>query len=186
MLNLQHIDPAWTLFLDRDGVINEEKDDSYIFHYGEFRFYEGALDALKRCAEVFGHIVIVTNQRGVGKGLMTAADLQNIHNQMVEAIEARGGRIDRIYFADSLDNAHPLRKPQPGMAHAAQKDLPAIDFSRSVMVGNNISDMEFGRNAGMYTVFLKTTSPGQPLPHGAIDLAFNSLYDFAKHLRTGL
>ncbi|HEV2479198.1 MAG TPA: HAD-IIIA family hydrolase [Puia sp.] len=182
MLNLQHIDSTWTLFLDRDGVINEEKEDSYIFHYGEFHFYDGALEALKHFAEVFGHIVIVTNQRGVGKGLMTAADLQDIHDRMVEAIEARGGRIDRIYFADSLDNAHPLRKPQPGMAYAAQKDLPAINLSRSVMVGNNISDMQFGRNAGMYTVFLRTTSPDQPLPNADIDLAFNSLYDFAKHL----
>jgi histidinol-phosphate phosphatase family protein len=183
MLNLQHIDSTWTLFLDRDGVINEEKEDSYIFHYVEFRFYEGALEALKRFAEVFGHIVVVTNQRGVGKGLMTAADLLDIHDQMVAAIVARGGRIDRIYFADSLDNAHPLRKPQPGMAHAAQRDLPGIDFTKCVMVGNNISDMEFGRNAGMYTVFLRTTSPDQPLPHVSIDLTFNSLYDFAKHLR---
>ena len=183
MLNLQHIDSSWTLFLDRDGVINEEKEDSYIFHYGEFQFYAGTLEALKRFAEVFGHIVIVTNQRGVGKGLMTEADLQEIHDRMVAAVVAAGGRIDRIYFADSLDNDHPLRKPQPGMAHAAQRDLPVIDFTKSVMVGNNISDMEFGRNAGMYTVFLKTTSPDQALPHTAIDLAFNSLYDFAKHLQ---
>jgi phosphoglycolate phosphatase-like HAD superfamily hydrolase len=50
------------------------------------------------------------------------------------------------------------------------------------MVGNTLSDMEFGRNAGMYTIYLRTTHPGQPLPHPAIDLAFNSLYDFAKHL----
>lgn len=183
MLNLQTIDTTWTLFLDRDGVINEEKEDSYIFHYGEFHFYEGALEALKRFAGVFGHIVIVTNQRGVGKGLMSAADLQNIHDEMIMAIVAHGGRIDRIYFADSLDNAHPLRKPQPGMAHAAQRDLPEIDFTKCIMIGNNISDMEFGRNAGMYTVFLTTTNPGQVLPHVSIDLAFSSLYDFAKHLR---
>jgi D-glycero-D-manno-heptose 1,7-bisphosphate phosphatase len=104
---------------------------------------------------------------------------------MVAAIVAAGGRIDRIYFADSLDNDHPLRKPQPGMAHTAQRDLPAIDLTKSVMVGNNISDMEFGRNAGMHTVFLKTTSPDQALPHLSIDLAFNSLYDFAKHLQPG-
>jgi histidinol-phosphate phosphatase family protein len=183
MINLQQIDAGWTLFLDRDGVINEEKEDSYIFHYGEFRFYEGAREALRQCARVFGQIVVVTNQRGVGKGMMTIADLQDIHDRMVGEIVLAGGRIDRIYFADSLDNDHPYRKPNPGMAHAAQQDLPGIDFSRSVMVGNNISDMEFGRNAGMYTVFLKTTSPDQPLPHVAIDLAFNSLSDFAKHLQ---
>ena len=182
MLNLQKIDASWTLFLDRDGVLNVEKEDSYIFHYGEFEFYEGVLDALKRCAAVFGKIVIVTNQRGVGKGLMTAADLQEIHDKMVAEIVLAGGRIDGIYFADSLDNDHPLRKPNPGMAHAAVRDLPGIDLSRSLMVGNNISDMEFGRNAGMHTVFLRTTNPEQPLPHAAIDMTFSSLRDFAKHL----
>ena len=183
MINLPPIDASWTLFLDRDGVINEEKVDSYIFHYGEFIFYKGALEALARCARVFAHIVIVTNQRGVGKGLMTHADLENIHNRMIAEIDAAGGRIDRVYFADSLDNDHPLRKPNPGMALAARNDLPAIDPARSIMVGNNISDMEFGRNSGMYTVFLRTTNPEQPLPHPAIDMAFSSLQDFAKHLR---
>jgi histidinol-phosphate phosphatase family protein len=184
MIDLQQIDASWTLFLDRDGVINVEKEGSYIFHYGEFVFYEGNQEALRRCAAIFGHIVIVTNQRGVGKGMMTDADLQDIHDKMTAEIVLAGGRIDRIYYADSLDNAHPLRKPQPGMALAAKRDLPGIDLARSVMVGNNLSDMEFGRNAGMYTVFLRTTNPEQPLPHDAIDLAFNSLDDFAKHLRS--
>ncbi|GGA85955.1 D-glycero-alpha-D-manno-heptose-1,7-bisphosphate 7-phosphatase [Puia dinghuensis] len=182
MIPFQQIDASWTLFLDRDGVINIEKENSYIFHYGEFVFYEGVPEALRRCAAVFGHIVIVTNQRGVGKGMMTAGDLQDIHEKMVAEIELAGGRISRIYYADSLDDAHPLRKPQPGMAHAAQRDLPGVDFARSIMVGNNLSDMEFGRNAGMYTAFLTTTSPEQPLPHPAIDMAFPSLADFAKHL----
>jgi len=180
MLDLHQINQEWTLFLDRDGVLNVEKEGSYIFHYGEFVFYEGTKEALKILAAVFGHIVIVTNQRGVGKGLMTASDLQDIHDKMVAEIVLDGGRVDRIYYADSLDNAHPLRKPQPGMALAAQMDLPAIDFSRSVMVGNNISDMEFGRNAGMYTVFLRTTNPEQELPHPAIDMVFNSLSELAR------
>ncbi|HXB08369.1 MAG TPA: HAD-IIIA family hydrolase [Puia sp.] len=183
MIPFEKIDSGWTLFLDRDGVLNVEKEDSYIFHYGEFSFYAGVKEALRRCAAVFGPIVIVTNQRGVGKGLMTAADLEDIHQKMVAEIVLAGGRISGIYYADSLDNAHPLRKPQPGMAHAAQRDLPGIDFSRSVMVGNNLSDMEFGRNAGMYTVFLTTTSPEQPLPHPSIDMALPTLADFAKHLQ---
>jgi histidinol-phosphate phosphatase family protein len=183
MLDLRSIDQQWTLFLDRDGVVNVEKEGSYILHYGEFVFYEGTKEALKILASTFGRIVVVTNQRGVGKGMMTAADLLDIHDKMVAEIVLDGGRIDRIYYADSLDNAHPLRKPQPGMAHAAREDFPEIDFSRSLMVGNNISDMEFGRNAGMHTVFLTTTNPEQVLPHPAIDMTFNSLYDFAKHLQ---
>jgi D-glycero-D-manno-heptose 1,7-bisphosphate phosphatase len=183
MIPFETIDNSWTLFLDRDGVLNVEKENSYIFHYGEFAFYEGVTEALRRCAAVFGHIVVVTNQRGVGRGLMTAEDLADIHEKMVAAIVLAGGRISRIYYADSLDDAHPLRKPQPGMAHAAQRDLPGVDLARSVMVGNNLSDMEFGRNAGMYTAFLLTTNPEQPLPHPAIDMAFPSLAEFAKHLR---
>lgn len=69
------------------------------------------------------------------------------------------------------------------MALLAQAQFPDIDFSRSVMVGNNLSDMYFGRNAGMHTVFLLTTSPDQPIPHPAIDLAFKDLLNFAGALQ---
>jgi D-glycero-D-manno-heptose 1,7-bisphosphate phosphatase len=183
--DLTLIDRTWTLFLDRDGVINQEKENSYIFHFGEFRFYDQVKEALRIFASVFGRIVVVTNQRGVGKGLMTAEELEIIHDKMLAEVAQSGGRIDRIYYADSLDENHPHRKPNPGMALAARADFPEIDFHRALMVGNNLSDMEFGRNAGMHTVYLRTTHPDQPLPHPAIDLAFNSLYDFAKHLQPG-
>jgi D-glycero-D-manno-heptose 1,7-bisphosphate phosphatase len=182
MIHLEQIDKTWTLFLDRDGVINVEKENSYVLHYGEFVFYEGVKEALRHCAAIFGRIFIVTNQRGVGKGMMTAADLQDIHLKMTAEIVLAGGRIDRIFYADSLQDDHPLRKPQPGMALAARDEFPGVDLSRSVMVGNTLSDMEFGRNAGMHTIFIRSTKPAQALPHPAIDTAFNSLADFAKHL----
>lgn len=183
MFDLRQIDKDWSLFLDRDGVINHEKEGSYVFHYGEFAFYEDTKEALRVLASRFSRILVVTNQRGVGKGLMTTADLQDIHTKMVEEIVVAGGRIDGIYHCDSLLNDDPGRKPNPGMAFEAKKEHPSIDFTRSVMVGNNLSDMEFGRNAGMHTVFLRTTNPGQAVGHAAIDLAFNSLYDFAKALQ---
>jgi len=182
MLDLEKIDDCWTLFLDRDGVINVEKDQSYIFHYGEFVFYERGLEALSLLSEIFPRIVVVTNQKGVGKGLMTTEALTDIHEKMTAAVRTGGGRIDAIYYCDALSDDHPHRKPNPGMAFAAQQDIPEIDLSRSIMVGNNISDMEFGRNAGMYTVFLSTTSPAPALPHPSIDMIFNNLYDFAKAL----
>lgn len=178
------VDDTWTLFLDRDGVLNVEKEGTYVLHYGEFVFYEGVKEALRLLTKKFGRIVVVTNQRGVGKGMMTAADLHDIHEKMIADIAEAGGRIDRVYFEDSLENDHPRRKPGPGMGHDAKHDLPTIDFSRSMMVGNNLSDMEFGRALGMYTIFIRTTNPDQPLPHPSIDLSFNSLYDFAKHLHT--
>lgn len=181
--DLKGIDRHWTLFLDRDGVINQEKENSYVFHYGEFQFYDRVKEALRILASLFGRIVVVTNQRGVGKGLMTAEELEIIHDRMIAEVVLAGGRIDRIYYADSVDDNHPHRKPNPGMALAARADFPEIDFRRAVMVGNNLSDMEFGRNAGMYCIYLRTTRPDQSLPHPFIDLAFNSLYDFAKHLQ---
>jgi D-glycero-D-manno-heptose 1,7-bisphosphate phosphatase len=183
MIDLHLVDKSWTLFLDRDGVINYEKPFDYIYSYEEFSFYEGVPEALRSLAAKFTRIILTSNQRGVGKGLMTEEDLLDIHKKMMRDIEAAGGRIDKIYYSTSINDEDPLRKPNPGMAWLAKKDFPEIDFGKSIMVGNNISDMDFGRNAGMFTVFLKTTHPDQPLPLPSVDLAFRSLPDFAKALQ---
>jgi D-glycero-D-manno-heptose 1,7-bisphosphate phosphatase len=177
---LRLIEHDWTLFLDRDGVINYEKHLDYIYNYKEFIFYEGVLESLKTLSLYFSRIMVVTNQRGVGKGLMSEEDLSAIHEQMLKDVYDAGGRIDAVYYCTALENNHPNRKPNPGMALNAQHDFAEIDFNRSIMVGDSLSDMEFGRNTGMYTVYLKTTKPDQPIPHPAIDLAFNSLRDLAE------
>jgi histidinol-phosphate phosphatase family protein len=182
MLNLQMIEKTWTLFLDRDGVINVDKPNSYVFNPEEFIFYPGVLSSMKVLNNRFGHIVIVTNQRGVGRGLMTESDLEAIHSKMMQEILANQGRIDRIYYCATNDNDDTRRKPNPGMAYEAKRDFPGIDFSKSLVVGNSMSDMQFGRNAGMKTVFVKTTSPEIVLPHSDIDLAFFSLEEFTKAL----
>ncbi len=181
-LDLKSIDKSWTIFIDRDGVINHEKKEDYILNWEEFRFYDGIKEAFYQFSNKFGKIIIVSNQRGVGKGLMSEAGLHDIHRQMQQAIETAGGHIDKIYYCTSTDNKHPDRKPNPGMAFHAKADFPSIDFAKSIMVGNKPSDMLFGRNTGIYTVFVKTTNPGQPLPHQDIDLTFDSLPDFAKAL----
>jgi histidinol-phosphate phosphatase family protein len=183
MLDLKNIDTSWTLFLDRDGVINHEKKSDYIYHYGEFVFHDRVNEALKILAEFFGKIILVTNQRGVGRGLMTEDALEDIHMQMLAEIRNSGGRIDEIFYCISTDNEHPNRKPNPGMAYLAQKKFPPIDFKKSIMVGNTLSDMLFGRNAGMYTVHVRTTHPDITLPHDSIDLSFEDLYSFAKELQ---
>lgn len=180
--DLKTIDKSWTLFIDRDGVINHEKQADYIRNWDEFRFYEGAIEAIKILSEKFGKIIIVSNQRGVGKGLMTEDDLKDIHKRMLAEIEKDGGRIDQIYYCTSTDLKHPERKPNPGMALQAKKDIPSIDLSKSIMIGNNSSDMLFARNAGLYTVFVKTTKLDMVLPDPDIDLVFNSLAEFAKAL----
>lgn len=182
MLDLKQVDKTWTLFLDRDGVINDEKLGEYILHWDHFIFSKGVLDVFKKLSDSFGRIIIVTNQKGVGKGLMQQEALDSIHFEMQREVEIVGGRIDRIYACTDLDNDSPNRKPNPGMAFLAKADFPDIDFSKTIMVGNKPSDMRFGRNAGMFTVFVATTNPQEPFPHADIDLRFNSLAHFAEAL----
>jgi len=185
-MDLSAINKSWTLFLDRDGVINHEKKEEYIRNWDEFRFYDGVKDAVKVLSNIFDRMIMVTNQRGVGKGLMTIEDLGNIHTQMLSEISSSAGRIDKIYFCTEMDNDCMDRKPNPGMALQAQKDFPGIDFSKSIIVGNKLNDMKFGRNAGMYTIFVATTNPETPFPHPDIDLRFNDLPEVAQKLKAAL
>jgi len=180
--DLSAIDKSWTLFIDRDGVINHEKKDEYIRNWSEFKFYDGVVEAMKKFSQRFGRVIVISNQRGVGRRLMTEDDLLDIHKNMLAAIASAGGQIDKIYYCTSTDNKHICRKPNPGMAFLAKRDMPEIDLSRSIMVGNKPSDMLFGRFAGIYTVFVRTTNPEQAFPHADIDLVFDSLADFAKAL----
>jgi len=179
------IDSNWTLFLDRDGVINQEKNEDYIRHIGEFNFYEGVTEALAELAQRVGRIIVVTNQRGVGKGLMKESDLRDIHEYLLKEIENAGGRIDHIYYCTSLDNQHPDRKPNPGMAYRARQEFPEIDPQKTLMVGNKYSDMLFGRNAGFHTCYLATTNPELDFPHPDVDKRFDSLVELANWIRTG-
>jgi len=181
-LHLENADASWTLFLDRDGVINYEKENNYILNWDEFEFYPEVTEAIRILSKKFDQIIVISNQRGVGRGLMTEKDLLDIQRRMKLKIEEDGGRIDKIYYCTATEPTHFCRKPNPGMALRAVNDFPSIDLSKAIMVGNKLTDMQFGRNAGTYTVYLRTTHPEQPLPHPDIDLAFDSLIDFAKAL----
>jgi len=181
--DFSHIDQDWTLFLDRDGVINVEKNEDYIRNWSEFEFYPESLKALPLLAKKFPRIIITTNQKGVGKGLMTEESLIEIHNNMRHQIEIVNGRIDHILYCTDLDNDSPNRKPQPGMAIQATALYPAIQLSKSIMVGNRMSDMLFGRNAGMHTVFLATTHPETSFPDPSIDDRFENLFEFTISLK---
>lgn len=174
-----HIDNTWTLFLDRDGVINKKLDDDYVKHTSEFEFIDGVLNALRMLDTIFGNIVVVTNQQCIGKRIIFPEDLELIHQNMMYEISYLKGRIDKIYYSPYLASEnHPTRKPSIGMALQAQKDFPAIDFSKSIIVGDSMSDMEFGRNAGMKTVYISN----EPNEDARIDFNFKSLIYFAHTL----
>lgn len=179
---IKQIDKTWALFLDRDGVINVEKEGDYVRNKDEFHFISNAPEAIAQLSRLFGRIVIVTNQKGIGKGLMTEDDLAQIHDHLIQEVEKHGGKIDRIYYCSSIDPGSPCRKPNNGMALQAKHDFPEINFSRSVMIGNTLSDMRFGKSCGMYTVFILSMKPVPALPHTDIDQVEPSLYRFANGL----
>ena len=176
------IDNSWTLFLDRDGVINKELRNDYVKKYEDFHFEEGALEAIHKLSSLFGLLIIITNQRGVGAGLMSVEDLNEIHEQMTLEITNVGGRIDKIYFAPDEDRQSVNRKPNPTMAYKAKADFPQINFSKTMMVGNSSSDMEFGRKIGAYTVYIDEKRKYDGVKTDLMDEIYDSLNDFAKRI----
>lgn len=172
------IDKAWTLFLDRDGVINERIVGDYVKNVGEFHFLPGVKEAIASLSNHFGKIVVVTNQQGIGKGKYTHEDLAAIHQFMKTEVESANGRIDAVFYAPNLASENsPLRKPGIGMALNAKKIFPQIDFSRSIMVGDTASDMQFARNAGMKAVFCCSAAE-----EVSADVRVSSLPEFASYI----
>jgi histidinol-phosphate phosphatase family protein len=152
------IDASWTLFLDRDGVINVHLVDDYVKTWEEFAFMPNTQASIAQLRTIFKYIFVVTNQQGIGKGLMSEADLAHIHQNMSADLALYNPTslpiIDKIYHCPSLKSSNDIcRKPHIGMALQAQKEFPDVDFQKSLMIGDSISDMEFGKNAGMLTIF---------------------------------
>ena len=182
------LDKSFTLFLDRDGVINHRLPGAYISHWKDFKFFDGALKAIADFSKIFGRIVIVSNQQGLGRGLMTESQLIKVHQKMLKAINRVGGRIDGIYYCGRLaSDPTNFRKPHPKMAFRAKKDFPEIDFNKSIIIGDSISDIVFGNRLDMTTVLIegKTEEVGRRVMMETegilkVDYRFNRLDEFAE------
>lgn len=178
-------DKSWTLFLDRDGVLNKRPEGDYVKRPEDFEWHDGVLGSLAWLSEVFGTIVVVTNQQGIGKGLMTEKELELIHHKMLEDVKQAGGRIDKVYHCPDLKNSGSFfRKPMVGMGIMAKRDFPGIDFRQSVMVGDTLSDLRFGRRLKMRTVFISDNAKMAGRFHSLMDLRFESLKDFTAYLKS--
>lgn len=143
------------LFLDRDGVINHRIIGGYITSPTAFELDEAILPLLRLAKNAGYLLVVITNQQGVGKGLMTLDDLHAVHARMNSLlVEHLGFGIDRIYACTSLASANdPRRKPSPGMLLEAIADHQ-IDPQRSWFIGDSISDAQAGRAAGVKTLLI--------------------------------
>ena len=170
---------GWTLFLDRDGVINVRLIDEYVRHWDEFTFIDGVLESIPVFNRFFSRIIIVTNQQGIGKDLMNEYDLGVIHGRMLSNMESSSGHIDGVFYCPHLKSAGcTCRKPLPGMAKAAVLQFGDINLSKSVMAGDSLSDMTFAENAGMKAVFIGAAFPRKGNPHAV----YSSLLEFAQEL----
>ena len=174
------IDKSWTLFLDRDGVINQKRENDYVKNWDEFIFLDSAVQAICKLSSLFGKIIVVTNQRGVGKGIMTELDLILIHKKMVDCIKANSGRIDEIYFCTEVSEYAECRKPNIGMAEKAKKDFPEINFKKSIMIGDSISDLQFGFKLDMICFMIEKQSFQKKINNDY--QRFESLIEFANHI----
>lgn len=148
-----------TLFLDRDGVINRRIVNGYVANIEQFEFKDDFLEMMVHIAPHFKKIFIVSNQQGVGKGIMTMQQVETVNEFMCHELEQRGINIDKVYICPHLaaDNCN-CRKPNPGLALQAKNDFPDIDFANSVMIGDSPSDLLFGRKCGMKTVFVNDSN----------------------------
>ena len=142
------------LFLDRDGVINVDR--GYVYRQDQFEFIDGIFE-LCCCAKELGYLIIViTNQAGIGRGLYSARDFEELTDWMCGIFKRRGAAIDRVYFCPfhpvhgigSYKIDSPFRKPRPGMILQAAEEFN-IDLERSVLVGDKASDIDAGIAAGV-------------------------------------
>ncbi|MBR5070143.1 MAG: HAD-IIIA family hydrolase [Bacteroidales bacterium] len=136
-----------TLLLDRDGTINERRPNDYVKTWSEFQFRPEFLRWAPMLGHTFRHIFVVTNQRGIGKGVMTEQVLADIHRQMCQILASDYGlKVDDIFYALAIDNADPMRKPQTGMWQKLLEAYPYVQAERTVMIGDGDCDEAFARN----------------------------------------
>ena len=168
-----------SLFLDRDGVINNKLEGRYVTDFNEFKFIKNSDTAIVSLSKIFKRIFIVTNQQGIGKKLMSVDDMHHLNGYIENLIETYGGRLDKIYFAPQLrEEGSNYRKNGTGMGLHAKHDYPEIDFSKSILIGDSESDIDFGIKLGMKTIMLKNSRN----LNTKADYIFENLHDVAKNL----
>ncbi|MCS7261119.1 MAG: D-glycero-beta-D-manno-heptose 1,7-bisphosphate 7-phosphatase [Anaerolineae bacterium] len=143
------------IFLDRDGVINENRSD-YVKSLAEFVFLPGALEALQRLAKLDMSIVVISNQSAINRGLVTRAVVDAITQAMRERIEAAGGRVDAVFYCPHRpDEGCTCRKPQPGLFHQAALQL-GIQLVGSYVIGDALSDVQAALRVGAQPIMVLT------------------------------
>lgn len=144
-----------TIFLDRDGVINENRAD-YVKSWAEFRFLPGAKEAIAMLTGAGHRLIVCTNQAGIAGGTIAREAVEDIHYRMLEEIAWAGGMIEKVYYCPhAKDVGCGCRKPRPGMLLRAQGEL-GLDLEDAVFIGDSMTDVRAGLAAGVRTILVLT------------------------------
>ena len=160
-------DALTTVFLDRDGVINvKAPEGEYVESARELELLPGAVGAVGRLRAAGLRVVVVTNQRGIALGRMSAADVEGVHAAMAGA----GVEVDRVYYCPHDHGECDCRKPGTGMLEQAAREVPGVELGRAAaIVGDSETDMEAGRALGLRLV--KVGAASSPVDHACGSLA---------------
>jgi D-glycero-D-manno-heptose 1,7-bisphosphate phosphatase len=175
------------VFLDRDGVLNEKMPEGrYVESWNDFHLLPGVNEAVGRLNRAAFHVVVVSNQRGIALGRYIPADVEAIHSALQDLLKAHGAHVDAFYFCPHDKGQCNCRKPLPGLFEQAKRDFPEITAESSAMIGDSLSDIQFGRNLGMMTVFIEGDPDrrrlGAETAAKLADLRFPSLVDAVNAL----
>ena len=147
--------PNKAVFLDRDGVVNNDKGHYYIYRPEDFILNKGIIEGLRILKDAGFLLIIVSNQGGVAKGIYTEQDVKRVHEQMQKELAAHSLKFDAIYFCphhESISDCE-CRKPKPGMILKAIEEY-GIDPKESYLIGDSQRDIEAGNRAGLKQSFL--------------------------------
>lgn len=154
------------VFLDRDGVINKKAPNGYyITSWQEFEFLPGVAEAIRRLNQHGFKVIVVSNQRGIARGMMSEEELQEIHRRMLTALERSAARIDAIYYCPHDQGECRCRKPEVGLFRAAERDFPGIAWEESFLIGDSWEDMEASRRLGCKGVLIQHGERGSALAY---------------------
>jgi D-glycero-D-manno-heptose 1,7-bisphosphate phosphatase len=168
------------IFLDRDGVLNEKMPDGrYVTSWNDFHVLPGVPEAISRLNRAGLLVVVASNQRGIALGLYSAADLDAIHAAFQRLLNSHGAHIDAFFVCPHGVGQCNCRKPLPGLFEQAVVRFPAISAESSIMIGDSLVDMEFGRRLGMTNILIDSKSAhpesGDESARKIADLCFVSL-----------
>jgi D-glycero-D-manno-heptose 1,7-bisphosphate phosphatase len=178
---------ASTVFLDRDGVLNRKLPEGrYVASPADFELLPGVPQAIASLNRGGLRVIVVSNQRGIALGLHTAADVFAIHAKLQAVLQQSSAHIDGFYFCPHDTGQCNCRKPLPGLFEQAQADFPDIAAEASAMVGDSLSDIEFGRRLGMLPIFIEGDpehqKPGAEAAAGLADQCFANLPEAVEYL----